>query len=365
MDWPPASAEIEEILVRMVRNGDWARYEGPQSEQLVERLKIQFGRSLVQLCCTGTMAVELALRGLRIQTGDEVLLAAYDFPGNFRAIEAVGARPVLVDLEPGRWSLLDPNALEAAAGPLVRAVLVTHLHGDLANMPAICQWASERGLAVIEDACQAVGGLIQHLPCGSWGDVSVISFGGSKLLSAGRGGAVMTDDERIFQRMRVYRDRGNDALAMSQLQAAVLFPQLMQLDRWHQERLVAVACAALALHPSAFVQSLPLDRMLEDQSPAFYKWGLRVAHAADRPVLIDWLKRKGIQCGEGFRGFVRRSPRRCRSVGNLQHAKALAEQTVLVHHTELCHGEASGRRLAEILGQWNPNANDSPAPDQR
>ena len=85
------------------------------------------------LCSSGTIAVELALRGLKVGPGDEVILAAYDFPGNFRAIEAIGARPVLVDLAPGTWTI-DVEQVAAAISPRTKAIIVSHLHGSLADM---------------------------------------------------------------------------------------------------------------------------------------------------------------------------------------------------------------------------------------
>ena len=115
-----------------------------------------------------------------------MILAAYDFPGNFRSVEAVGARPVLVDIDPRTWCL-DSGRIAAAVSPATRAVIVSHLHGGLADMAQICEIASAHHLSVIEDACQAAGAQVQGRPAGAWGDAAVLSFGGSKLLTAGRG----------------------------------------------------------------------------------------------------------------------------------------------------------------------------------
>src|SRR5690606_8468971 len=138
----------------------------------------------------------LALRGLKIGPGDEVLLAGYDFAGNFRAIEAVGARPALIDINPATWCL-DVDLLESAIGPETRAVIASHLHGGLVPMRRLMQLASARGIAVVEDACQAPGAIIDGRRAGTWGDAGVLSFGGSKLLTAGRGGAVLTQSAEV------------------------------------------------------------------------------------------------------------------------------------------------------------------------
>src|SRR5262249_4920495 len=149
----------------------------------------------------------------------------YDFPGNFRAIEAIGARPVLVDLAAGAWTL-DVEQVLAAISSQTKAIIVSHLHGSLADMRRLREIADERGLAVVEDACQVPGARVEGKAAGSWGDCGVFSFGGSKLLTAGRGGAVVTNRDEVVQRIKIYCERGNDAFPMSELQAAVLEPQI-------------------------------------------------------------------------------------------------------------------------------------------
>ena len=128
--------------------------------------------------------------------GDEVILAAYDYPGNFLSVHAVGARPVLVDVAPGDWNLC-PEKVAEAVRPQTRAVIASHLHGGLVPMARLMELAAGHGLAVIEDAAQCPGALVQGRKAGTWGDVGVLSFGGSKLLSAGRGGARRQDCQGV------------------------------------------------------------------------------------------------------------------------------------------------------------------------
>src|SRR5687767_14919949 len=89
--WPLNDPEVQAALQRAFENGSWGRYEGPNLEQLTRELAHLHQLPYVLPCCSGTFAVELALRGLRVEAGDEVILAGYDFPGNFRAIEAIAA----------------------------------------------------------------------------------------------------------------------------------------------------------------------------------------------------------------------------------------------------------------------------------
>ncbi|MDP7204343.1 MAG: aminotransferase class V-fold PLP-dependent enzyme, partial [Pirellulaceae bacterium] len=233
--WPPQDDQVSEALAALAADGGWGQYNGPHVEQLSATLSALHGNHQVYCCCSGTIAVELALRGLQVGPGDEVILAGYDFPGNFRSIEAVGALPVVVDIEPGRWTI-DPAGIQQAITPRTRALVVSHLHGGLAPMAELLSVVQPRGIPLVEDACQCPGAMIDGKPAGQHGDVGIMSFGGSKLLSAGRGGALLTPHEDVYQRVKIFAERGNDAFALSELQACVLGPQLEKLEQRNQHR---------------------------------------------------------------------------------------------------------------------------------
>ena len=336
--WPLPDDEVREALLACYASGDWGKYDGANSAALVQVLQTTFQREHVQLCSSGTIAVELALRGLKVGPGDEVVLAAYDFPGNFRAVEAVGARPVLVDVAQDRWTI-DAALLAGAISPATRAVIVSHLHGDLADIEAVCQIARERGLSVLEDACQVPGATLGNRPAGSFGDVSVLSFGGSKLLTAGRGGAVLTSQAEILQRIKVFAARGNEAFPLSELQAAVLLPQLKKLASYTAERAASVAQLCATLHDAPELVGASVEN---NQSSAYYKLAWRFVPASGdtqpdcshpvRDALICALQAQGIDVGAGFRGFGKRSANRCRVASDLSNAQSAAETTVLLHH---------------------------------
>src|SRR5262245_52341453 len=238
--WPPAWEEVSQAIKHSLDEGGWGLYHGPNTRLLAELLSSYHDVEFVELCCSGTFAIELALRALQIGPGDEVILASYDFIGNFNDIVAVGARPVLIDLDPHNWNL-NPELIVEAISPATRAILVSHLHGGVVPMSRVVNIARGRGLAVIEDACQMPGALIGGRKAGTWGDIGVISFGGSKLLSAGRGGALLTSSPEIKQRVQVYCNRGNHAYPLSELQATVLLPQLERLDQRNQVRAESVS----------------------------------------------------------------------------------------------------------------------------
>src|ERR1700746_1251764 len=131
--WPIADEDVRQALHATYTDGSWGKYQGVYVERLENRLAHYHGIEFAATCGSGTFAVELALRALKIGPGDEVILAGYDYPGNFLNVHAVGARPVLVDLDPENWNLNAEN-LPAAVGPETRAIIVSHLHGGVVPM---------------------------------------------------------------------------------------------------------------------------------------------------------------------------------------------------------------------------------------
>jgi dTDP-4-amino-4,6-dideoxygalactose transaminase len=358
--------EIRDALMAMAADGSWSRYEGLHCDRLRMALREQFSQPEVTLCCSGTIAVELALRGLGIGAGDEVILAGYDFPGNFRAIEAVGARPVLADLEPDSWCL-DADRAADAIGPATRAIVCSHLHGTLAPMRKLRELADARGLFLVEDTCQVPGALVDGRPAGSWGHVAALSFGGSKLLTAGRGGAVLAADPRVSQRIRIFADRGNEAFPLSELQAAVLLPQLRRLAAMNTERLARASHLRDLVSPIAAWRP-PRDwRATESQRPAFYKlaWWFEPPEedapstpenstlpsafvaGTDAATAATAAQSAGLPLDTAFRGFADRTARRCRKADDLHFARRAAARTLLLHHTALPAIGSDSERLAQ------------------
>ncbi len=348
--WPRPSEQVRQALDACYSTGDWGRYHGRFTTQLIDLLERRYPARQVTLCSSGTVAVELALRGLAVGPGDEVLLSAYDFAGNFRAIEAVGASPVLVDVRE-EDSQLDVAMAAAAVGPQSKAVIASHLHGGLVDLRALCAVAQRSGLAVVEDACQCPGAQLAGKSVGSWGDVSVWSFGGSKLLTAGRGGALFTQDPQVHQRIKVAQTRGNDAYPLSELQAAVLIPQLEQLPQDHRQRLQSANQLTEQLAPLSGIRLLAPP--LPESEPGFYKLGMLFEPSAfadlDRSQFLAAMQAEGVAIDAGFRGFVRR--RRCRQAGKLTNAQIASANMLVLHHPVLVAGDEFVDRVATAFAK--------------
>ena len=328
--WPPAWQNVAESVNRALANGSWGRYHGLPLQEFVSDFADFTGVSHVWPCSSGTIAVELGLRGLAVRSGDEVIMGGYDFPGNFRAVEAVAATPMLVDVCENGF-VISASEVEAAINSRTKAVVVSHLHGQLADVHAIRAICEPRRIAVLEDACQVPGATVNGCPAGSLGDVGIFSFGGSKLLTAGRGGAVVTRRDDVIQRIRISAERGNDAYPLSALQAAALKPQLETVQARHLQRIASAHRLRGALKDSAIFSCTP-DLWNDEWSPAFFKFPVQVASEFDRQTLIEILVAEGVPADSGFRGFIRRSGRRCQRTGTLDNARIAADKTILLHH---------------------------------
>jgi perosamine synthetase len=219
--------------------------------------------------------------------------------------------------------------------------------------------AQERGVSVIEDACQCPGATVYGRKAGMWGDVGVLSFGGSKLLSAGRGGAILTNRTDVAQRIRVHTFRGNDAYPLSELQACVLAPQLAKLDERNTIRAERVASIRKQLmgHPGIEL----LDEAAPDCRPGYYKTGFRYDPAAfaglSRDRFVAAMRAEGIAIDAGFRALHAIHSRvRFRAAGELANALDADQTLVVLHHPVLLEREEGVLQLVTVLDKIRRHA---------
>ncbi len=361
--WPPQTPAIWESLQRVWSSGQWGKYESAIHTQCLDAvteamsISTASAQSLpppwwahgqriqtpptVRLCSSGTAAVELALRCCGITAGDEVVVAAYDYPGNFRGIELLGATPVLADVRSGGVTM-DPQSLRQIDGEKIKAVVVSHLYGELADMLSIREICDQRNWKLIEDACQVPGAgwevghdAASHvvIPVGCLADCTTLSFGGSKLLSAGNGGAVLTREDRLAARLRSYADRPSDAFPLSALQCAALLPQWSMLDELNRRR--RVMAARLRDWDWSPLNAEPLSANTLGQISAHYKFALLADETHSRAALLQRLRAMGLPVGEGFRSTHGTSERRSRKPVDLDDARNLGARCVVLDHRAL------------------------------
>lgn len=194
----------------------------------------------------GTDAIELALRALRIGPGDEVITVAHTAVATVCAVERTGATPVLVDVDEATFTL-DPAAAAAAVTPRTKAIIPVHLYGHPADMGPLLELAARHGLAVVEDCAQAHGARIGGRLAGTMGHLGAFSFYPTKNLGAyGDGGAVITDDAALAERVRRLRNYGQEDRyhhaergqnsRLDEMQAALLRVKLAHLDEHNSIR---------------------------------------------------------------------------------------------------------------------------------
>lgn len=356
--WPVLDPSITAALQAVAEDGSWGRYHGPHLERLCSWIAEFHSTEHIIPCASGTVAVELALRGLNVGPGHEVLLSAYDFQGNYRDILTVGATPVLVDLDP-LTGQIDLDQLSLGVTSQTRAILVSHLHGSIVDMPRLMAIAREHKSPVIEDACQMPGAVIAGRLAGTWGDVGIWSFGGSKLLTAGRGGALFTNRADVAQRIRLYTQRGNEAYPLSEIQAALLLPQCEQLVARNAQRLQRMEelQAEWARTAPELTGLTPFKVTVSDSQPGYYKYGLWYEPEAwgglSREEFCAAMRTEGFALDPGFRSLhLIHSRSRFRTVGELPHATRADGRIVVWHHPWLIvSGAESVKKACKALGR--------------
>jgi dTDP-3-amino-3,4,6-trideoxy-alpha-D-glucose transaminase len=246
----------------------------------------------------GLDALELIVRGLGIGPGDEVIVPGHTFIATWLAVSHAGATPVPVDVEIDTGNL-DVTEAAGAIGPRTRAIIAVHLYGQPAKMQPLSELAADHGLKLIEDAAQAHGATYRVRPVGGLADAAAFSFYPGKNLGAlGDGGAVVTGDAELAERVRLLRDYGSPAkyehelrgfnTRLDELQAAFLRAKLAHLGEWNERRR---RVARGYLEELADVDGLALPVVAAGAEPV---WHLFVARHPRRDELAAALAERGI-----------------------------------------------------------------------
>jgi dTDP-4-amino-4,6-dideoxygalactose transaminase len=237
----------DELIAAMTRVADSQRFiMGPEIDQLESELARMLGIRHAIAVSSGTDALLLALMALDIKAGDEVVTTTYSFFATAGAIVRVGARPVLVDIDPATFNI-DPDQTAAAITSRTRAILPVHLFGLAADMDPIVDAANRSGIPIVEDAAQAIGAGYKSRPLGGIGALGCFSFFPSKNLGAfGDAGLVTTNDDALAKRARLLRTHGMEPkyyhhvvggnFRLDALQAAVLRVKAPHLAAWTDAR---------------------------------------------------------------------------------------------------------------------------------
>ena len=307
---------------------------------------------------SGTDAVLLALKGLGIGAGDEVITVAHTAVATVTAVELAGATPVLVDIDPHSYTI-DPSAVSAAITPRTKAIVAVHLYGHPADLDPLQALAQRHGLALVEDCAQAHGAQYKGQPVGSIGDASAFSFYPTKNLGAmGDGGLVGTRHADVAERVRWLRQYGWQERYISQiagynsrldeLQAAILRVGLAHLDEGNGARrqLAAEYGRLLAPTPLRLPTAVPHVQ---------HVYHLYVIQTPQRDELAEQLRQKGVGTAVHYPVPIHRQPAYAHlgyAQGSLPTTETAAQQVLsLPLYPQLAQAQvaAVAQALAEII----------------
>ena len=299
--------KIDASLAEIMENSSFIN--GPEVQNFQKELEEYLGVKHVIPCGNGTDALQIAMMGLGLKPGDEVITADFTFAATVEVIALLQLTPVLVDVEPDTFNI-DPDAIKKAITPKTRAIVPVHLFGQTADMDSIMQIAREHNLFVIEDNAQAIGASYhtrdgKTFKTGTIGKVGSTSFFPSKNLGCyGDGGAIFTDDDELAHTIRgivnhgMYERYHHDVVGVNSrldsMQAAVLRAKLPNLDVYNEARKKAALKYDEAFKGEKNIV-IPF-RAGKCDTHVFHQYTLKITNGK-RDELVKHLNEKGIPCG--------------------------------------------------------------------
>ena len=301
----PSITQLEIDYVNDAVSHGW----GSQCYEYIYRFEKAFSAfqqstyALATSSCTG--AIHIALMALGIKAGDEVIVPEITWIASVEPILYIGAKPVFVDVLPDTWCI-DPGKIEAAITPKTKAIIPVHVYGNLCEMDEIMAIAQKHQLLVLEDAAEALGSEYKGKKAGSIGDAGVFSFHGTKTMTTGEGGIMLTNHTEVYQRAKILNDHGRDPkigktfwmqeygykYKMSNIQAALGCAQLERIEElvdkkreifgWYKELMAALPCS-LNPEQSGTKNSYWMPTAIFDDSVKF-----------DRDALFAYMKERNI-----------------------------------------------------------------------
>jgi dTDP-4-amino-4,6-dideoxygalactose transaminase len=341
MKIPLAKPEVTEddiaAVTAVLRSGRLSH--GPVMYEFERALAAYLGMQHAVVVNSGTSALQLALRALGIQENDEVILPSFSFMAVTNAIFSEKAIPVFVDIDPATLNL-DPSCLEAALSRKTRAVVMVHSFGIPAPAAEIVAFARRHSLAVIEDACEALGAEMDGRKVGTFGDIAALAFYPNKVISTGEGGALITQSAALAARLRSLRNQGRCpgehwlqhhepgfSYRLSDIHCALGLQQLSRLEQTLRRRDTMACSYAAQLSANSHVRCFGRGRSRVSWFTYPVLLGSRFSRQ-DRDQIQAALSEKGIETGRYFapshlQPALRKRDFRC---GDLIHTVPISER---------------------------------------
>lgn len=289
----------------------WISSEGPFVKRLEDNMAAYVGRKHAAAVSNGTVALDLAIEAMELNPGDEVIMPAFTIISCILGLVRRGIKPVLVDSNPDTWNM-DVSHIEEKITAKTKAIMVVHIYGLPVDMDPVIELAHKYGLMIIEDGAEAHGLEYKGKKCGSFGDISIMSFYPNKHVTTGEGGMVLTDNERMYERCNSFRNLCHKPgfrfvheelgynYRMSNIQAAVGVAQLEKIEEHLQKKQEMGK-----LYQEIFRNNEKFQKPLEKTSYAqnvYWVFGLVMDKSDKRSAheVIEQLAKEGIGCRPFF-----------------------------------------------------------------
>lgn len=385
--WPVADAHERDNLQSVLDSGHWWSTEGTQVAAFEAEFAAFCSTGSCMAVTNGSHAIEVALLAAGIGAGDEVIVPDYTFFATAAAAAAVNAVPVPVDIDPATFCI-DPDAVAAAIGPRTRAVVAVHLAGHPADLDRLGELCARRDLVLIEDCAHAHGSRWRDRPVGSFGAAGTFSFQQSKLMTAGEGGAIVSNDQALAERIRSFADCGRRpgewfyshfALGgncrLSEWQAAVLRAQLTRFPEQNARRNANARFLNEALAAIPGVRPQRRDPRTTSQGHYCYVVAIDAdAFGLPRDLVHEALVAEGMPLTVSYPPIHRTAaftdpdglaPRHRDRAGwpdyramSLPHSRAAAADTLWFRHALLLGERADANQLVEALDKVRRHADE-------
>lgn len=376
--WPLADQKEEQLLKEVLDSSIWWRNPGTQVKA--------FEDEYAQFCqckgavstANGTVAIEIALKALKIGHGDEVIVPAFTFYSTVSAVLAIGAIPVLVDVSADDYCI-EPDAVKRAVSDKTKAVIVVHMAGNVVDMDAMNAIAREYNLYIIEDAAHAHGAEYKGRKAGTLGNCGTFSFQNAKLLTAGEGGMITGNDEAFlntaFLESNCGREQGDTTYQhvlvgtnarLSEFQGAVLRAQLLRLKEQLRKREENYQYLKGLLEGIGGItlQKIGEDVTLNSHYMVMFYYDENYFKGS-RQEFIQYLREKGIPCNRAFEA-IHRLPvfktleedtyRVADGVkggeGGCPNSERIADTVVCLNHNILLGERGLMEEIADVIRQY-------------
>lgn len=392
-EWPQFDERERTAIIGVLESRNWGGYPFPNTlaESLSQRFAAHHDAKHALCAANGTVTLEIALKAVGIQPGDEVIVPAYTFEATAAPVLRLGAIPVFVDVLSDTYCI-DPDAAAAAITSRTKAIIPVHLAMNMADMDGITELASRHGLKIVEDCAHAHGAKWRDKGAGSIGDAGSFSMQTSKLMTAGEGGIVTTNDDEVFELCQSYVNCGRASQTdrfehrilgfnyrMTEFQAAILLVQLERLPAQTELRAARAARLSEGLSALPGISLLRKDPRLTTQAiyQFVFKYDPDAFGGASRDRFVAALEAEGIPADGLFYEPIYRSALfnvdpgdfpslRSKSVEDLPWARtecpvaerAAYSESVWLPHQLLLGGEKDVDQIVEAVSKIQENTDE-------